>query len=58
MNSKCQVDLIDMQTKFTILKPLKTKTAEEVTYNIETFLACSVLPLACKMTTEDNFLIR
>lgn len=51
MNSRCQVDLIDMQTepdrdyrfilnyqdhltKFTILKPLKTKTAEEVAYNV------------------------
>ena len=51
MNSRCQVDLIDMQseadgdfrfifnyqdhlTKFTILKPLKTKTAEEVAYNL------------------------
>ncbi|XP_025261981.1 KRAB-A domain-containing protein 2-like [Camponotus floridanus] len=49
MNSRCQVDLIDMQsesdkdyrfimnyqdhlTKFTILRPLKTKTAEEVAY--------------------------
>lgn len=49
MNSRCQVDLIDMQsepdrdyrfilnyqdhlTKFTILKPLKSKTAEEVAY--------------------------
>jgi hypothetical protein len=51
MNSRCQIDLIDMQTepdrdyrfilnyqdhltKFTILKPLKTKTAEEVAYNV------------------------
>lgn len=51
MNSRCQVDLIDMQsepdrdyrfifnyqdhlTKFTILKSLKTKTAEEVAYNL------------------------
>lgn len=48
-NSRCQVDLIDMQTqadndskfimvyqdhltKFVILRPLKTKRAEEVTY--------------------------
>lgn len=51
MNSRCQVDLIDMQsepdkdyrfimnyqdhlTKFTILRPLKTKTAEEVAYQL------------------------
>ncbi|XP_077280689.1 KRAB-A domain-containing protein 2-like isoform X1 [Temnothorax americanus] len=51
MNSRCQVDLIDMQsepdrdyrfifnyqdhlTKFTILRPLKTKTANEVAYNL------------------------
>lgn len=51
MNSRCQVDLIDMQsqedrgfkfilvyqdhlTKFVQLRPLKTKTAEEVAYTI------------------------
>nr|CAI5848448.1 unnamed protein product [Callosobruchus analis] len=51
MNSRCQVDLIDMQTKpdrdfhfilnyqehltkFTILKRPKTKTVEEVAYNV------------------------
>jgi len=51
MNSRCQVDLIDMQsepdgyyrfimnhqdhlTKLTILRPLKSKTAEEVAYQL------------------------
>ena len=51
MNSRCQVDLIDMQsepdgyyrfiknyqdhlTKFTILRPLKSKTVEEVAYQL------------------------
>src|SRR5215510_10483839 len=51
MNSRCQVDVIDMQsepdgcyqffmnyqdhlTKFTILRPLKSKTAEEVAYQL------------------------
>ncbi|XP_050303513.1 SCAN domain-containing protein 3-like [Anthonomus grandis grandis] len=51
MNSRCQVDLIDMQsepdqdfrfilnyqdhlTKFTVLRALKTKTAEEVAYHL------------------------
>ena len=51
MNSRCQVDLIDMQsepdghyrfimnyqnhlTKFTILRPLNSKTAEEVAYQL------------------------
>ncbi|XP_045118078.1 KRAB-A domain-containing protein 2-like [Portunus trituberculatus] len=51
MNSRCQVDLIDMQsqqdgeyrfilnyqdhlTKFVCLRPLKTKTAEEVAYHL------------------------
>ncbi|XP_025262931.1 KRAB-A domain-containing protein 2-like [Camponotus floridanus] len=51
MNSRCQLDLTDMQsepdkdyrfimnyqdhlTKFTILRPLKTKTAEEMAYQL------------------------
>lgn len=51
MNSRCQVDLIDMQcepdgeyrfimnyqdhlTKFTLLRPLETKTVEEVSYHL------------------------
>lgn len=58
LNSRCQVDLIDMQscrdvdyryivvyqdhlTKFVQLKPLKTKTAEEVAHNLLDFVLCN-----------------
>ena len=72
LNSRCQVDLIDMQsepegyyrfilnyeyhlTKFTILRPLKSKTAEEVAYQLMEIVLCSVPHSYCRGKMAANF---
>ena len=75
MNSRWQVDLIDMQsepdgyyrfimnyqdhlTKFTILRPLKSKTAEEVTYRLMDIFCMFGAPFILQSDNGLEFSIR
>jgi len=68
LNSRCQADLIDMQsepdgitnyqdhvTKFTILRPLKSKTEEEVAYQLMDIFCMSGAPFTLQSNNGREF---
>jgi hypothetical protein len=72
MNSRCQVDLVDMQsepdgdfrfimnyqdhlTKFTMLRPIRTKTAEEVAYQVLDIFCIFGAPLILQSDNGREF---